>query len=128
MVDWLKAGIIQSEQRIEPPTKGRVERLVKNAIASYENNFRNQTFSRLTPSIIEQIDILLSTEDTEDDESVEQSDKKIRMSDFAFLKNDPGAVGLDSFLTEIKKLKLIRAVGLPPDLFRGISEKLLKTY
>ena len=37
-------------------------------------------------------------------------------------------IGLDSFLTEIKKLKLIRAVGLPPDLFTGVSEKLLKTY
>ncbi|MDJ0595975.1 MAG: Tn3 family transposase [Pleurocapsa sp. MO_226.B13] len=147
MVDWLKAEIIQSEQRIEPiselvyqrfrelqiepPTKGRVERLVKSAIASYETNFCQQTFSRLTPSIIEQIDILLSTEDTEeteDDESASSSDKKIKMSDFAFLKTDPGAVGLDSFLTEIKKLKLIRAVGLPPDLFTGISEKLLKTY
>ena len=44
------------------------------------------------------------------------------------MKTDPGAVGLDSFLTEIKKLKLIRAVGLPPDLFTDISEKLLKTY
>lgn len=69
MVDWLKAEIIQSEQRIEPiselvyqkfrelqiepPTKGRVERLVKSAIASYETNFCHQTFSRLTPSIAE---------------------------------------------------------------------------
>ena len=147
MVDWLKAEIIQSEQRIEPiselvyqrfrelqiepPTKGRVERLVKSAIASYETNFCSSTLKKLTPEIIQKIDILLSTEDTEeteDDESASSSDKKIRMSDFAFLKTDPGAVGLDSFLTEIKKLKLIRAVGLPPDLFTGISEKLLKTY
>lgn len=45
------------------------------------------------------IDILLSTEETESDESVEQSDKKSKMSDFAFLKTDPGAVGLGSFLT-----------------------------
>lgn len=147
MVDWLKAEIIPNEQRIEPiselvyqrwrqlqiepPTKGRVERLVKSAIASYENNFCSSTLEKLTPSIIQKIDILLSTEDTEeteDDESVKKSGKKIKMSDFAFLKTDPGAVGLDSFLTEIKKLKLIRAVGLPSDLFTGISEKLLKTY
>jgi hypothetical protein len=147
MVDWLKAEIIPTEQRIEPiselvyqrfrelqiepPTKGRVERLVKSAIASYENNFCSSTLKKLTPEIIQKIDILLSTEDTEeteDDESASSSDKKIKMSDFAFLKTDPGAVGLDSFLTEIKKLKLIRAVGLPPDLFTGISEKLLKTY
>ncbi len=41
------------------------------------------------------------------------------MSDFAFLKTDPGAVGLGSFLTEIEKLKLIRKVGLPTNLFDG---------
>ncbi len=147
MVDWLKAEIIPNEQRIEPiselvyqrfrelqiepPTKGRVERLVKSAIASYENNFCSSTLKKLTPEIIQKIDILLSTEDTEeteDNESASSSDKKIKMSDFAFLKTDPGAVGLDSFLTEIKKLKLIRAVGLPPDLFTDVSEKLLKTY
>ncbi len=50
------------------------------------------------------------------------------MSDFAFLKTDPGAVGLESFLTEISKLKRIRAIGLPNDLFEGRSSKLVKTY
>ncbi len=147
MVDWLKAKIIPNEQRIElirelvyqkfqelqiePPTKGRVERLVKGAIAQYEADFCQQTLKKLTPPIIQKIDILLSTEnteETEDDESASGSSQKIKMSDFAFLKTDPGAVGLDSFLTEIKKLKLIRAVGLPSDLFTGISEKLVKTY
>lgn len=34
----------------------------------------------------EQIDVLLSTAETENDESVEQSGKKIKMSDFAFLE------------------------------------------
>ena len=53
---------------------------------------------------------------------------KFKPSDFAFLKTDPGPVGLGSFLTEIEKLKRIRAVGLPPDLFTGISPKLIKTY
>lgn len=147
MSNWLIQEILPDEQRfetifeivsqrwrelqLEPPTTPQVERLIKSAIYQYETNFCNQTFSRLTPSIIQKIDILLSTEDTEeteDDESASQSGKNIKMSDFAFLKTDPGAVGLDSFLTEIKKLKLIRAVGLPPDLFTGISEKLLKTY
>ncbi len=119
------------ELQLEPPTKLQVERLIKSAIYQYEADFCSSTLEKLTPEIIQKIDILLSTEDTEeteDDESVKKSGKKIKMSDFAFLKTDPGAVGLDSFLTEIKKLKLIRAVGLPLDLFTGISEKLLKTY
>ncbi len=144
MVDWLKAEIIPNEQRIEPitelvyqrfrelqiepPTPGRVERLVKSAIAKYETDFQEQTLERLTPEMTEQIEVLLSTAETESDESVEQSGKKIKMSDFAFLKTDPGAVGLGSFLTEIEKLKRIRAIGLPTNFMIGRSSKLVKTY
>ena len=147
MSNWLIQEILPKEQKfeairevvsqrwrelqLEPPTTAQVERLIKSAIYQYEADFCSSTLEKLTPEIIQKIDILLSTEDTEeteDDESASSSSKKIKMSDFAFLKTDPGAVGLDSFLTEIKKLKLIRAVGLPPDLFTGISEKLLKTY
>ena len=113
MVDWLKAEIIPNEQRIEPitelvyqrfrelqiepPTPLRVERLIRSAIAQHEANFCQQTLNKLTPEIIEQIDILLSTEDTEELENAE-SEKlpkdKIKASDFAFLKTDPGPVGL----------------------------------
>ncbi len=147
MSNWLIQEILPKEQKfeairevvsqrwrelqLEPPTTAQVERLIKSAIYQYEADFCSSTLKKLTPEIIQKIDILLSTEDTEeteDDESASSSSKKIKMSDFAFLKTDPGAVGLDSFLTEIKKLKLIRAVGLPSDLFTGISEKLLKTY
>ena len=55
MVDWLKAEIIPNEQRIEPitelvyqrwrelqiepPTPGRVERLIRSAIAQHEADF-----------------------------------------------------------------------------------------
>ncbi|MGW2331114.1 hypothetical protein ACWC5C_35905 [Streptomyces sp. NPDC001700] len=42
----------------------------------------------------------------------------------ALLKRDPGAVGLDSLLTEITKLNDVRRLGLPEGLFAGCSEKL----
>ncbi len=147
MVDWLISEIIPNEQRIEPitelvsqqfrelqiepPTPGRVERLIRSAIAQHEANFCHQTLAQLTPEIIEQIDILLSTEEpdnTENAESSKQPREKLKASDFAFLKTDPGPVGLGSFLAEIEKLKRIRTVGLPTDLFKGISPKLIKTY
>jgi TnpA family transposase len=147
MVDWLKAEIIPNEQRIEtitelvyqrfrelqiePPTEGRVNRLIKSAIASHETDFCTQTFNKLTSETIEQIDILLSTDETneiEDSESEKRTFGKLRTSDFAFLKTDPGAVGLGSFLTEIEKLKRIRLMGLSSDLFSDISAKLIKTY
>ncbi len=144
MVTWLIDEILPDEQKneaitefvyqrfrelqLEPPTKPQVERLIKSAIANYETDFAEHTLNKLTPEITEQIDVLLSTEETESDESVEQSGNKIKMSDFAFLKTDPGAVGLGSFLTEIEKLKRIRTIGLPNDLFEGRSSKLVKTY
>jgi TnpA family transposase len=144
MVAWLIDEILPDEQKneaitefvyqrfrelqLEPPTKPQVERLIKSAVAKYETDFQEQTLDQLTPEMTEQIDILLSTEETESGESVEQLGKKSKMSDFAFLKTDPGAVGLGSFLTEISKLKRIRAIGLPTNFMIGKSSKLVKTY
>lgn len=149
--DWLITEILPNEQRfealqeqvyqqfrtlhIEPPTAKQIERLIKSSIYQQETKFCHQTYSQLTPTIIEQIDILLKTEEaskTETTTSDNQEPKKttlpLKISDFAFLKTDPGPVGLESFLTEIEKLKQIRSIGLPPDLFDGISPKLIKTY
>lgn len=41
-------------------------------------------------------------------------------SGFACLKTDPGRVGLESLLTEIGKLELLRSLALPADLLRGV--------
>ncbi|EST36751.1 hypothetical protein M878_00480 [Streptomyces roseochromogenus subsp. oscitans DS 12.976] len=42
----------------------------------------------------------------------------------ALFKSDPGAVGLDSLLTEITKVNDVRRLGLPEGLFTDCSEKL----
>jgi TnpA family transposase len=145
--NWLIEKILPNEQRfepllqltyqrfrelqIEPPTNKQVERLIRSAIHQHETNFYDHIFSRLTPTIIEQIDVLLNTEETnysDQGESEKVMDGKLKTSDFAFLKTDPGPVGLGSFLTEIEKLKRIRTIGLPSDLFKGISPKIIKIY
>jgi hypothetical protein len=46
----------------------------------------------------------------------------------AALKRDPGAVGLDSLLTEITKLNEVRKLGLPDELFADCSEKMLAAW
>jgi TnpA family transposase len=143
MLDWLKAEILPNEQRIEPitelvyhkfrdlqiepPTARRIERLVRSSIAQYETDFCHQTLRRLTLENLEQINILLTTEEVSNSEE-QPRQGKFKPSDFAFLKTDPGAVGLGSFLSEIEKLKRLRAVGLPIDLFKGCSPKLIQTY
>ena len=142
--NWLSEEIIPNEQRIEsiteivyqrfrelqiePPTPKQVERLIRHAISVSETQFCHQTLDQLTPAIREHIDILLTTEETTNTEDSSLSGAKLKPSDFAFLKTDPGPVGLGSFLTEIEKLKRIRSVGLPTDLFTGISPKLIQKY
>lgn len=143
MVEWLIDKILPDEQRVEaikelvyqrfrelqlePLTILQVERLIRSAIAKHEASFCHQTLGKLAPETISPINLLLTTE-TEDEKSEELHPGKLKASDFALLKTDPGAVGLDSFLTEIKKLKLIRTIGLPIDLFGEASQKLVKTY
>ena len=46
----------------------------------------------------------------------------------AELKADPGRVGLETLLREIDKLERIRALGLPGDVFAGVSEKLMEAW
>ena len=143
MLDWLKAEILSNEQRIEPitqrvyqrfrelhvepPTPGRIERLVRSSIAQYESELCHQILEKLTPENLEQIDVLLNTAQPNLSEEKLLPENR-QSSDFAFLKTDPGPVGLGSFLTETDKLKQIRAVGLPEELFKGVSVKLIQTY
>lgn len=146
MSNWLIAFILANEQRfevlleqsyqrfrslqIEPPTTKQIERLVRSAIHQYETSFCHQTYAQLSLTNISELDILLTTEESSNTENTEseKSPGKLKTSDFAFLKTDPGPVGLDSFLTEIEKLKRIRTVDLASDLFERISPKLIKTY
>ncbi|MFJ7495793.1 hypothetical protein ACIQZB_32305 [Streptomyces sp. NPDC097727] len=49
-------------------------------------------------------------------------------SHFAELKADPGAPGLESLLAEVNKLKRVRRLELPADLFADVSEKLVDAW
>lgn len=44
------------------------------------------------------------------------------------LKADPGRASLESIQEELAKLKLLRAVALPNDLFAGIAPQVLRAY
>ena len=143
MSNWLIEKILPNEQRfeplrqqtyqkfrsrqIEPPTPKQVERLIRSAITQHETRLCARILSQLSLDVRSSIDILLTTDDSE---TLDETPKpgQLKTSDFAFLKTDPGPVGLDSFLTEIEKLKQIRAVGLPGELFKGVSVKLIQTY
>ncbi|WP_159843231.1 hypothetical protein [Nocardia sp. CY41] len=43
----------------------------------------------------------------------------------AAIQSDPGAVSLNTMLTEIEKLQAVRAIGVPGDVFAGVAAKIV---
>ncbi|GAA2268141.1 Tn3 family transposase [Streptomyces atrovirens] len=100
--------------RIEPP--GRIERIVAAARARADRAFCARTVARLGDVCARRL-LELVAEGNEDGAAL-----------LASLKRDPGAVGLDSLLTEITKLTAVRQLGLPEGLFADCSEKLVAAW
>lgn len=109
--------------KIEPPTREQVERLIRSATHTYEENFCASIWAQLSAETLSKIDALLSTDNARGDEQTQS-----KQSDFNNLKTDPGRTGLDSLLKEIDKLQCIRQLRLPENLFTNISQKVLHHY
>ncbi|WP_225835063.1 Tn3 family transposase [Streptomyces sp. NK08204] len=104
------------ERKIEPPGRTRVEKVLVAARGRWEKAFCTRTIERLGDAGTARL-LALVGEDNEDGTAL-----------LAALKRDPGAVGLDSLLTEITKLNDVRRLGLPDGLFADCSEKLLAAW
>lgn len=116
------------ELKIVPPTPDRIERLIRSAIHKYEESFFQATYLKLPSTSLAQLDSLIdSISFLEIDEEEASSDNSIQIS-FNELKADPGRAGVDSVLKEVNKLRTIRNLELPDDLFRDIPHKVLKKY
>ncbi len=76
----------ERELQIEPPTPGRIERLVRSSIYQHENDFCHQTLSKLTPGNLKQIDILLTTEEPNRSEEKE-TPGKLKSTEFRLSQN-----------------------------------------
>ena len=102
------------ELKVEPPQAKRIERLVRSAVRSADEELYRKILSQLTPEVQGKLDVLLSEN--------AQSGNTSLLSD---LKSEAGAAKLENVLAEIAKLERIRALSLPPDLFAGVSRKRL---
>lgn len=122
---WLR------EAKIEPPTHDRMNRILRSAAHLFEQSFFEETMQKLSPECLEKMDHLLLTEGNVgpiifDEEP--KNDSSSYRSFFKELKRDAGKANLESVLIEIEKLENIRQLGLPEDLFRDISPKVLNHY
>ncbi|MGX6608283.1 DUF4158 domain-containing protein [Micromonosporaceae bacterium Da 78-11] len=104
-------------QRIEPPTAGRIDRIVRSALHQGEQTLTARLVARLPVDVAERLRALVSVE-VPDDETGEESV-------LALIKSVPGNMSLESMLTEIRKLRATRAVGLPGGLFADVAPRVL---
>jgi TnpA family transposase len=123
--------------KIEPPTPGRMGRLISSATRRFEARFCASVFGRLPDDALLKMDALLATGRYSDGAGLEDSEMvsarhsarhPTRRSVLAWVKADAGQASLDAVLDEVKKLGRVREVALPPDLFAGDPPALVKEY
>jgi Tn3 transposase DDE domain len=121
--DRLRAALLARcrELRIEPPAPGQVERVLGEAESLFGRGFTACTQSRLPDGSAGRLEeLLLEGEDGDPPGG--------RRGFLQELKEDPGPIQLDTLLAEIAKLGRVNAIGLPADLFEGVSEKVVAAW
>jgi len=136
--DWLRVHILPKERdperllatlyercreiRIEPPSPGKMTRLVRSALHTFEEHFCADIAQQLPADTRSRLEALLQPLPTEED---------IKESGWAYLhtlKAGPAAVSLETARMEIEKLQHLRTLALPADLFSQVSPKVLIGY
>lgn len=106
--------------RIEPPAADHAQRLIQSALHEHETLFCTSIFERLDPVMRDRLDGLLEPHQAEAGEA--------DWTRWQALKTEPGKAGLSSVKTAAARLRQVREVGLPRDLFKGVAPKLLERY
>lgn len=114
------------ELQIEPPTPDRLERLVRAAIHEYEEKLFQSIFKGIPNASLLKIDELIESVTAISD--LDEEDSNSDSLSFQDLKSDPGRVGLESAMKEVAKLRLIRNLELPSNLFQNVPPKVLRKY
>ena len=112
-------------EKIEPPGPSRLGRVMGSAKAAAEQDFCAGTVARLSDESVARVEELVAEEETEDDVGSPAGSGRGMLAE---LKADPVRVGLETLKRETRKLERVRAMGLPEDLFGGVSEKLVGAW
>lgn len=133
LLTWLCADILPHEQhperlreliRTECRTRevdvpDDITTLIETGFASYETQIYGVVMARFTPEMQKRLDALLVSPPVTEGEEEEELPLNL-------LRLDPGPVGVESALSEIAKLRSLRAIGLPVDVFQGYAPKLVE--
>lgn len=133
LLDWLCTEIFDHEQHperlreliraecrtraIEAPDD--IAALIDTGLMAYEAQIYAVIVARLASEVQDRLDALLVAEPVAEGEEEEELP-------LSLLRLDPGPVGVESALSEIAKLRSLRTIGLPADLFQGYTPKLVE--
>lgn len=143
---WLQKDILEQERnyehlkvavyhkcrelKIEPPTTERIERIIRSANRTYEENFCSEILSRLTSENQTLLDLLLQVSPEEQDTQGKSNDHKATLPRTVWqsLKADPGKASTETMFLEIAKLEQLRNLNLPAEIFSDVPRKVLQGY
>lgn len=114
--------------RLEAPEPVRLGRLLGAAVDRRMQRLNSQTAAKLSPATRALLDTLVKTAEPESENDEDQDPLVAVRSELAAVKDGAGAVKVDTVLKEIEKLKKMRALNLPEDLFREAPGKLVTHY
>jgi len=119
---WLSSSVREwfRDHRIELPSVGQVERIVRSSLALFEDRLFRGIAALLSDDSKQALDQLLVPQ-----ASVEADGPS---APFSLLKADPGKPSLNSVFAELSKLADIDAVNLPAGLFDSVSGKTLHLH
>jgi TnpA family transposase len=121
--------VLQLEERcrqlqIEPPSPARLDNIVRTVTFTRDEDLYSKTYARLDQDVRNQLDILLQP----DKSNIDTQNNEVIPAILMRLRSDTGRVSLLSARQELNKLKTIRGIKLPSDLFVNVSEYELERY
>lgn len=141
--DWLLNDILPGEhrpvyleamvyhqlrkQRIEPPSKGRLKRLVTSAIHRYEQAFFTQTVEHLSQEVRTRLRNLIYYSGELEDELPINAEATLHYPIYE-LKVGAGSAKVRNIKRVCDRLKQLQTIELPEDLFADVPLRFLRQY
>jgi TnpA family transposase len=129
-VDHVREAFYQHcrENRIEPPTPERTERLLRSAFHQFETQVSEQVFRQLLPATRQKLDALLAADEAPVDAAHPAESSRADHAVLHELRADPGRASLENLLRAITNLERVRDLDLPLTLLSHLGPKVLQTY
>jgi TnpA family transposase len=121
------------DQRVEPPTRDRIRRIVGSAIRQAETTQMARISGELVPEVVERmLTLIAQTSDPGDDDSGAEGEGALFDAEqvsgvdvFARIREEAGSISVKTIQGEVFKLQAIRAVGVPDEVFAAVAPKIL---